>query len=93
MTEAADLYAVAVILYELISGHHPYSRLTAKQAKCMEQGETLDKPENLPKHCWPTLKAALAFDEQDRQTTVAELLASFNHQPISLLQRLLGRTA
>ena len=93
LTEAADLYAVAVILYELISGHHPYSRLTAKQAKCMEQGETLDKPENLPKHCWPTLKAALAFDEQDRQTTVAELLASFNHQPISLLQRLLGRTA
>ena len=59
----------------------------------MDQNETLDKPENLPKHCWPTLKAALAFDEQDRQTTVEELLASFSYQPTSLLQRLLGRRA
>ncbi|MGY8811899.1 MAG: serine/threonine-protein kinase [Pseudomonadales bacterium] len=90
LTEAADLYAVAVILYELSSGHHPYSRLTAKQAKCMDQGGTLNKPENLPSNCWPALKAALAFDEEQRNTTVAQLLACFSFKPTSLLQRLFG---
>lgn len=92
LSEAADLYAVAVILYELSSGHHPYSRLTAKQAKCMEQGGSLSKPENLPNHCWPALKAALAFDEEQRTTTVSDLLTSFRFKPTSLLQRLFGGT-
>ncbi|MEH6565385.1 MAG: serine/threonine-protein kinase [Halopseudomonas sp.] len=91
LSEAADLYAVAVILYELCSGHHPYSRLTAKQAKCMEQRATLSKPDNLPPHCWPALKNALAFDEQERTTSVAELLACFSLRQSSLLQRLFGR--
>lgn len=93
LSEAADLYAVAVILYELSSGHHPYSRLTAKQAKRMEQGRSLNKPENLPNHCWPTLRAALAFDQAQRTTTVAELLACFSSKPTSMLQRLLGRSS
>jgi len=91
LSEATDLFAVAVILYELSSGHHPYSRLTAKQAKCMEQGDSLRKPDKLPTHCWSKLKAALAFDEDQRATTVAELLAAFSYQPTGLLQRLFAR--
>ena len=91
LTEAADLYAVAVILYELSSGHHPYSRLTAKQAKCMEQGQSLRKPEKLPSHCWTKLRTALAFDEKERRTSVAELLSCFSYQPSGVLQRLFGR--
>ena len=90
LTPAADIYAIACVIYELSSGHHPFSRLTAKQAKAMHQHETLERPALLPPHCWPALRTALAFDATDRQITAAELRESFAASPPKLLQRLLG---
>ncbi|TVP88703.1 MAG: serine/threonine protein kinase [Pseudomonadaceae bacterium] len=89
LTAAADIYAIACVIYELSSGHHPFSRLTAKQAKAMQQDQTLERPALLPPHCWPALREALAFDPTDRQITAAELRNSFAASPPKLLQRLL----
>ncbi len=64
LTPAADLYGVACVLYELAHG----SRLGVRQP-----GHRLPRPRQLPRRCWPALRAALADDPQRRALTVAEL--------------------
>lgn len=90
LTSTSDIYGLACVLYELISGLHPYSRLTAKQAKSMEQDKSLQKPANLPAHCWPALRQALAFDKEARQIDARGLLQAFNAPSPGLFKRLLG---
>lgn len=93
LTSRADIYGLACVLYELISGLHPYSRLTAKQAKAMEQDKSLQKPANLPAYCWPALRRALAFDHEARQVDARGLLAAFSQPAPGLIARLLKRPA
>lgn len=88
LTAAADVYAAACVLYELCSGHHPFSRLTARQAKKMEQDKSLTCPPRLPAHCWPALREALAFDLEQRPDSKG-LLAALSAPPPTLLERLL----
>jgi serine/threonine-protein kinase Stk1 len=91
LTTSSDIYGMACILYELSSGLHPYSRLTAKQAKVMEQDKTLQKPAKLPAHCWPALCTALAFDKEDRQIDAQGLLDAFTTPKPGLLKRIIRR--
>lgn len=90
LSAAADVYAAACVLYELCSGHHPFSRLTARQAIRMGQDKTLTPPPRLPRHCWPALRRALAF-EQTQRPDIPTLLAAFSQAAPSLLQRVLRR--
>ncbi len=87
----ADIYAVACVLYELSSGHHPFSRLTARQAKAMEQDKSLRCPANLPPHCWPALQRALAFDPEQRDIDASGLLDAYRAPEPSLFGRMFGR--
>ncbi|MGE4408406.1 MAG: serine/threonine protein kinase, partial [Pseudomonas sp.] len=91
-TAAADLFAVACVLYELASGSHPFRRLSARQAKAMELDRSLQCPRHLPAHCWPALRTALAFDETQRQIDVAGLLQAFRRPPTNRLRRWFGCT-
>ena len=77
LSKATDLYALGCVLYELASGHHPFSRLTARQAMRMDQYATLQKPAGLPAHCWPALRTALAFEPAQRQGSVEQLREVF----------------
>lgn len=77
LSTASDMYGMACILYELSSGLHPFSRLTAKQAKVMEQDKSLQKPALLPTRCWPALRTALAFDKEHRTIDARGLLEAF----------------
>ncbi|MDM8348538.1 serine/threonine-protein kinase [Pseudomonas sp. sp1636] len=93
LTAAADVYALACVLYELASGRHPFRRLSAKQAKAMELDRQLQRPEQLPAHYWPALRTALAFDEAQRSITCAQLLEVFRQQqPPNRWPRWLGRS-
>lgn len=87
----ADIYAVACVLYELSSGHHPFSRLTARQARAMEQDKSLQCPANLPPHCWPALQRALAFDPEQRDIGASGLLDAYRAPEPSLFGRMFGR--
>ncbi|MFT6465728.1 MAG: serine/threonine-protein kinase Stk1 [Halopseudomonas sp.] len=91
LTSTSDIYGLACVLYELSSGLHPYSRLTAKQAKSMEQDKSLHKPANLPAHCWPALRQALAFDKEARRIDAQGLLQAFSAPVPGLFKRLLRR--
>ena len=75
LSPAADVYAVACVIYELCSGQHPLRRLSAKQAKAVEL--PLSAAPGLPKSLWPILRAGLAYEASQR-CSLAALLAAFN---------------
>lgn len=87
LSARADVYGVACMLYELAAGKHPFRRLRSTEAREGHLDRDLPAPRNLPKHCWPALRTALAFDAADRTITVAQLLEAMSAHP-SWLQRL-----
>jgi len=86
LSVSSDLYALACVIYELACGKHPFRRLPSIQARQACLDRELQAPRNLPKHCWPVLRRALAFDPAARLTTVAQLRAAFS-EPTSWLKR------
>ena len=93
LSAAADVYALACVLYELAGGRHPFRRLSAKQAKAMQLDQQLQRPEHLPPHCWPALRTALAFDEAQRGISSAQLLEVFRQPTPSSWRSWLGRSS
>ncbi|WP_338480594.1 serine/threonine-protein kinase [Pseudomonas trivialis] len=64
LSASADVYGVACVLYEMAQGRRPHERKLT---------QALDRPRQLPRHCWAALRAALATDPEQRTITVAEL--------------------
>lgn len=73
LAASADIYGVACVIYELAGGKHPFRRLPSTQARDEHLERELQAPANLPKHCWPALHRALAFDAADRTITATQL--------------------
>ncbi len=73
LATCADLYGVACVIYELAGGKHPFRRLPSTQARDEHLERELQAPANLPKHCWPALRSALAFEAVDRTITATQL--------------------
>jgi serine/threonine-protein kinase Stk1 len=86
LSASADLYAVACVIYELACGKHPYRRLPSTQARDERLDRSLQAPRHLPIHCWPALRAALAFDVAQR-TISAQALRDAMRADSSWLQR------
>ncbi len=72
LSTAADLYGVACVVYELAHGQ----RLGGRQPM-----QTLVRPRQLPKRCWPALRSALAADPERRVLGVAELREAIASHP------------
>lgn len=87
LAASADLYGVACVIYELAGGKHPFRRLPSTQARDENLGRVLLAPRHLPKHCWPALRTALAFEVGARTITAAHLRDALSTQT-SWLQRL-----
>jgi len=67
-----DVYALACISYELLTGRHPYGRLKATAA---ETGELQPiRPVGLKSRQWKGLQKGLAFGREDRTAEVAEFM-------------------
>lgn len=71
-----DIYALACITYELLTGQHPFGRLSAAQARAA--GSKPKRPKNIRLRQWRALKAALSFDREARTPTVARFLGEMS---------------
>ncbi|MFS2159540.1 serine/threonine-protein kinase [Pseudomonas sp. Pseusp122] len=73
LATSADVYGVACVLYELAGGKPPFRRLPSTLARDEHLERELRRPRNLPRHCWPALRKALAFNPAERTISVAQL--------------------
>ena len=70
-----DIYALACITYELLTGRHPFDRLTAIQARSAAMKPL--RPNHLGKKQWRALCSALAFERDKRTPSVTRFLQEF----------------
>jgi serine/threonine protein kinase len=70
-----DIYAFACVIYELLSGRHPFGRASAKQA--FESQRKPPRIASLKRGQWDALKKGLALRRDQRIASVGELLAAF----------------
>jgi len=68
-----DIYALACITYQLLTGAHPFGQLPATQARAA--GLRPQRPKKLPSRQWRALRNALAFNRETRTPSVAQFLA------------------
>ena len=68
-----DVYAFACVIYELLTGKHPFDGLSGLQAHVRQVQPA--RPPMLDLRHWEVLKRGFAFDRTARTASVAELIA------------------
>ena len=66
-----DLYSLGVVIYLVLTGHHPYGRLSADAAAT--EGLTPERVKRLTRRQWRVVEKCLAFNRQNRPRSVAEV--------------------
>jgi len=69
-----DVFALASITYELLTGRHPFGRMPATEAQ--KGGLKPTRPPSLSTYQWHALQRGLAFDREARTPTVAAFVAA-----------------
>ncbi|MCG5072724.1 serine/threonine-protein kinase [Paraburkholderia tagetis] len=67
-----DVYALACVTYELLTGTHPFKRKSATQARSEKM--RAERPQGLDRTQWRTLSAALSFDRAARTASINQFL-------------------
>jgi hypothetical protein len=81
-----DIYALACVTYELLTGKHPYERLSATLAR--SKGAKPVQPPGLTRHQWKTLCTALSLNRATRTPTVLRFSEGLGAEPRLAASRL-----
>jgi serine/threonine protein kinase len=76
---ADDVFALAIVAYQLLSGKHPFDFVPAPQAR--ERGLHPTPIKGLKRREWRALQRGLAFKRSDRSAHAAELLKDLEGSP------------
>jgi serine/threonine protein kinase len=76
-----DLYALACLSYELLSGKHPFERRRSSEAR--DRGMLAQRPPGLTRRQWETLRNGLAWKRQDRSMAVPDWIARLTAVPMA----------
>jgi serine/threonine protein kinase len=76
--QSDDVYAAAIIAYELLTGEHPFDRKSADQA--LSENLKPKKIKQISNRRWKALKSALEFRRKDRTSTINALLTNLTQK-------------
>ncbi|MEM1229680.1 MAG: bifunctional serine/threonine-protein kinase/formylglycine-generating enzyme family protein [Pseudomonadota bacterium] len=74
-----DIYSLGVVLYLILTGHHPYGRLSAKDAAA--ENLKPDRPKRLSGRQWRELSRCLRFNRSERPRALEALQQAFFEPP------------
>lgn len=66
-----DLYSLGIVIYLILTGHHPYGRLSAEDAA--SEGLKPERPKGISRRQWQVIARCLSFNRQNRPDSVAEV--------------------
>jgi len=86
-----DIYALACVFYYMLTGKHPYERLSAVEAQAKNLKPA--RPAVLTNKEWQALSQGLSYSKAKRPATVAEFRAAFAPKKRSAMPRIAGAVA
>ena len=76
---ADDIYSLGIVIYQILSGRHPYDRVSAGLAE-KEQMQP-ERLERLSRRKWTALKRILSFRRENRPADMSELIGKLLQPP------------